>query len=85
MAANQQKDVFPPAFCEANVSNYLLLHKKLHALSFQEISNRLKQIKIAQSPKSLSQKFNAGKLQAPLFLAILSVMGESIIKVGEFR
>jgi hypothetical protein len=70
---------------EKKVSSYLLLRKKLHVLSFQDIANRLKQLEISQSPKSLSQKFNTGKLKTSLFLAILSVLGDKSLDIDDFK
>ena len=70
---------------EKKVSSYLLLRKKLHVLSFQEISDRLKQLEISQSPKNLSQKFNTGKLNTSLFLAILSVLGDKSLDIDDFK
>lgn len=82
---NQQKDTSAQKNREKKISSYLFLRKKLHVLSFQDISDRLKQLEISQSPKSLSQKFNTGKLKTSLFLAILSVLGDSSLNIDDFN
>lgn len=85
MVMSQHKDTSSQKNWENKVSSYLMLRKRLHVLSFQEISVRLKQLEISQSPKSLSQKFNTGKLKTSLFLAILSVLGDSSLDIDDFK
>jgi uncharacterized protein DUF6471 len=70
---------------ETKVRNYLKFRKKLHALSFEEISRRLKELNIHQSKENLSNKFQTGKLSSALLISILTVMGDNSLELNEFH
>jgi hypothetical protein len=70
---------------EKKVSRYLKLRKKLHVLSFEEISERLKLIDIIQSRENLSNKFQTGRISASLLFSILDVMNEEFIDLQDLN
>ena len=70
---------------QLKVRDYLKLRKKLHALSFEDISNRLKETGIHQSRENLSYKFQTGKISTALFFSILTVMGDDSVDLNEFN
>lgn len=67
------------------IKRYLLSKKKLHVLSYQDISKRLASYKINQSPQNLSAKFNKGRLSASLMSSSLMAMGEKVIDLQELK
>lgn len=72
-----------PILWEKVIREYLTSKKKLHVLSYQEISKRLTLVGVEQSPQNLSAKFNQGKLSAALFFSTLQAMGEKQIDLRE--
>ena len=75
-----------PAFAwGVAIKKYLISRKKMHVLSYQDISARLKTYHMNQSPQNLSAKFNQGKLSASLFASSLIAMGEKEIDLKELQ
>jgi len=67
------------------IKRYLMARKKMHVLSYRDISDRLLSQHIDQSPQNLSAKFNQGKLGASLFVSSLIAMGEKDIDLEELE
>ena len=72
-----------PRHWDKVIKQYLAGRKKLHVLSYQQISKRLRTSGVEQSPQNLSAKFNQGKLSASLFVSSLLAMGEKKINLLE--
>ena len=70
---------------EKAIKRYLITRKKIHAMSYQDISNRLVSCEIHQSAQNLSAKFNTGKLSAASFASSLIAMGEKDIDLSELE
>jgi len=82
-AGKKQDKPLNPRHWDKAIKQYLTSKKKLHVLSYQEISKRLRTSDIEQSPQNLSAKFNQGKLSASLFVSSLLAMGEKKIDLLE--
>lgn len=78
------KDLAPGAW-EKAIKRYLIARKKMHVLSYQDISSRLVSYQVKQSPPNLSAKFNLGKLSAATFVSSLIAMGEKEVDLLELE
>ena len=67
------------------IKKYLMSKKKLHVLSYQDLSRKLALYEIKQTPKNLSAKFNQGTLSAALMISSLLAMGEKTINLNELN
>lgn len=67
------------------IKQYLINKKKLHVLSYQDISDRLPSYHFEQTQQNLSAKFNQGKLSASLMIASLLAMGEEELDLTEIQ
>lgn len=74
-----------PDIWKETIKRYLLSRKKLHVLSYQDISKRLASNEINQSPHNLSAKYNKGRLSASLMISSLIAMGEKAIDLQELQ
>ena len=74
-----------PDIWTETIKRYLLSRKKLHVLSYQDISKRLVSYEINQSPQNLSAKYNKGRLSASLMISSLMAMGEKVIDLQELQ
>ncbi|MCH7695459.1 MAG: hypothetical protein IIB73_04070 [Proteobacteria bacterium] len=81
----KQAKVLVPGAWEKAIKQYLIARKKMHVLSYQNISNRLVSYHVNQSPQNLSAKFNQGKLSASLFVSSLIAMDEKEIDLVELQ
>lgn len=81
----KQTTVLVPSAWEKAIKQYLIARKKMHVLSYQNISSRLVSYHVNQSPQNLSAKFNQGKLSASLFVSSLIAMGEKEIDLVELE
>jgi len=79
--SKQQAAFHSPAWANA-ISQQLKEAKKLHALSYKNLSERLAALGIEQSPENLNSKFNRGIISAQLFCACLIAMGETSIDLS---
>ena len=82
-SGQKQEKPLNPRHGDKVIKQYLASRKRLHVLSYQEISKRLRMSGIEQSPQNLSAKFNQGKLSASLFVSSLLAMGEKNINLLE--
>lgn len=55
--------------------------KKIHAVTYKDICERLKDIGIDISPKNLAVKVSSRILSLELYIAVFIVMGESSINI----
>jgi len=74
-----------PDIWTETIKRYLLSRKKLHVLSYQDISKRLASYEINQSPQNLSAKYNNGRLSASIMISSLMAMGEKVIDLQELQ
>lgn len=71
-----------PLWGEA-ISKYLKDAKKLHALTYKQLSVRLSAMGIEQTAGNLSTKFNRGTISSQLFCACLIAMNERTINLED--
>ncbi len=69
----------------AAISFYINDKKKLHSLTFPELSHRLESLDIYVTPRNLANRINQGTLGATLFISVLSVMNEESIDLNEIQ
>jgi len=68
-----------------SIKKYLMERKKIHALSYPQISARLAVLGTIQSPENLSRKFNRGSLSAQLFVTTLVAMEDESINLKKLQ